>query len=182
MTDPCRFRLRPYLQRNSVDPGGERPCNYTSYQRNHSRWLADSGCQLHYRQLFQLQPCVFDSGNAQRHYRGRLWNPSDGSRPVRGVVATYCSTESTFPGLTTSDYQLGMYSLAGYSTTANLTCQGLPSGASCQFGANNLFVPAGGSASTSAVVNTTSSTAVRNLSLHHPGLRRRNYLDAQSNP
>ncbi len=75
-------------------------------------------------------------------------------------LQTYYSTESTFPGLTTSDYQLGVYSLAGYSTTANLTCQGLPAGASCQFGANNLFVPAGGSASTSVVVNTTSSTAL----------------------
>jgi len=75
-------------------------------------------------------------------------------------VALYInnSTEVTLPGLTTGNYQLGMNSLAGYSTSANLTCHGLPTGASCQFGTNALMVPAGGSASTSVVINTTSST------------------------
>ena len=70
------------------------------------------------------------------------------------------STEGAFPGLPSSNYQLGMNSLAGYSTSLNLTCQGLPAGASCQFGTNVLTVPAGGSASTSLIINTTSSMSL----------------------
>jgi subtilisin family serine protease len=75
-------------------------------------------------------------------------------------VALYVnsSTETTFPGLPTANYQLGINSLAGYSTSANLTCHGLPAGASCQFGTSVLTVPAGGGASTFLAVNTTPST------------------------
>jgi hypothetical protein len=68
------------------------------------------------------------------------------------------STETTFPGLPTEDYQLVMRSIAGYATVVNPTCQGLPAGASCQFGAGGLSVLPGGSNSTSLIVNTTSST------------------------
>ena len=77
-------------------------------------------------------------------------------------VAVYINnaTESVFPGLTTSDYQLGITSLSGYSTTLSLSCQGLPAGASCQFGQSPLSVAPGGNATTSLVINTTSSTAL----------------------
>jgi hypothetical protein len=74
------------------------------------------------------------------------------------ALATYWSTESTFPGLPTTDYQLGISSLAGYSTTVSFTCKGLPTGASCVFGASALSVPAGGNNSTSLMINTTAST------------------------
>src|SRR5260370_16101190 len=75
-------------------------------------------------------------------------------------VAIYVnnSTESVFPGLTTADYQLGMSSLGGYSATLNLTCQGLPAGASCQFGRSSLGIVGGGNRGTSLVINTPAST------------------------
>jgi hypothetical protein len=77
-------------------------------------------------------------------------------------VAVYVnnSTETTFAGLPTADYQLGMNSLAGYSATMALTCQGLPAGASCQFGTNFLTVVPGGGDSTSLVVTTAAGTPV----------------------
>jgi hypothetical protein len=74
------------------------------------------------------------------------------------TLSTYWSTEATFPGLPTSDYQLGITSLAGYSTTVTLSCKGLPAGASCQFGAGSLTVPRGGFSSTSLIINTSSNT------------------------
>jgi hypothetical protein len=74
------------------------------------------------------------------------------------ALALNSSTEATFPGLPTADYQLIMSSIAGYSTEVNLTCTGLPAGASCQFGAGGLSVLPGGSGSTLLIVNTTSST------------------------
>jgi subtilisin family serine protease len=70
------------------------------------------------------------------------------------------STQVTFPGLPTADYQLGINSLGGYSTTVTLSCQGLPSGASCQFGSGALPVPPGGSNGTSLIINTSSNTPV----------------------
>ncbi len=75
------------------------------------------------------------------------------------MLATYWNLQATFPGLPTADYQLFLSSLAGYATTISLSCQGLPAGASCQFGSNTLTVESGGSASTSVIVNTTSNTA-----------------------
>jgi hypothetical protein len=74
-------------------------------------------------------------------------------------LSTYWTKQATFPGLPTTDYQLSMSSLAGYATTLSLSCQGLPAGASCQFGSNALTVERGGYASTSVIVNTMSNIA-----------------------
>jgi len=74
-------------------------------------------------------------------------------------LSTYWTKQATFPGVPTADYQLSMSSLAGYATTISLSCQGLPAGASCQFGSNTLTVERGGYASTSVIVNTTSNIA-----------------------
>lgn len=76
------------------------------------------------------------------------------------ALYTVNSTESVFPGLATPDYSLGLNSLAGYSTTVTLSCNGLPEGATCQFGSNSLSVVSGGSASTSLIVNTTPNIAL----------------------
>ena len=76
------------------------------------------------------------------------------------ALSTYSSTQATFPGLPTGDYQLAMTSLAGYSATVALTCTGLPTGASCQFGASEVTVPPGGGGGTSLIINTTSTTPV----------------------
>ena len=46
------------------------------------------------------------------------------------------ATEGTAPGASTADYGLGINSVNGYSTSVQLLCQGLPAGASCQFGLN----------------------------------------------
>jgi hypothetical protein len=74
------------------------------------------------------------------------------------ALSTYWSTEATFPGLPTSDYQLVVSSLAGYSTTVTFSCKGLPAGASCQSGSVALNVPPGGSNSTSMLVQTSANT------------------------
>jgi hypothetical protein len=74
-----------------------------------------------------------------------------------GIKATVNNPIGTaFPGLSTGNYQIFVQSVAGYSTVANLTCQGLPSGATCDFGTNDLPVSAGGTAATSLVVATNS--------------------------
>jgi subtilisin family serine protease len=77
-------------------------------------------------------------------------------------VAVYVnnSAETTFAGLPTADYQLGINSLAGYSATMALTCHGLPAGASCQFGTTFLTVVPGGGASTSLLVTPAAGTPV----------------------
>ncbi len=57
-------------------------------------------------------------------------------------------------GQTTGDFGVGAYSVAGYSTAVNFSCQGLPIGATCQFGANPVMVPAGGGQGTSLFIST----------------------------
>jgi hypothetical protein len=74
------------------------------------------------------------------------------------AISTYSSTQATFPGLPTADYQVGVRSLDGYSTTTAMSCQGLPVGASCQFGSNPLSIVRGGASPTSLTISTSSST------------------------
>jgi Subtilase family/FG-GAP-like repeat len=66
--------------------------------------------------------------------------------------------ESTPPTGTTHDYAPGVVSVGGYSTTVELSCQGLPAGAGCLFGTNPLPVSAGESVGTSLVIQTSKST------------------------
>jgi hypothetical protein len=66
---------------------------------------------------------------------------------------------SIVPSQTTADYLPQVYSVDGYSTTLQLQCQGLPAGATCQFGNTSLPLPAGGVAQTSLTVATTASLA-----------------------
>lgn len=65
-------------------------------------------------------------------------------------------TESTGPGGTTPDYGVGLLSVNGYTTSVQLQCQGLPAGATCQFGMN----PAPLLPSTFASVSLTVSVAL----------------------
>ena len=74
------------------------------------------------------------------------------------ALSAYFTTQTTFPGLPTLDYQLGLFSIAGYSTTVTFSCKGLPAGASCQFGTAALNVPPGGANSTSMIINTSANT------------------------
>jgi hypothetical protein len=60
-------------------------------------------------------------------------------------------------GKSTPDYGLLIGSIGGYSTQIVPTCQGLPSGAACQFGANPIALPAGGAVADTLVVSTQSS-------------------------
>ncbi|HET9364113.1 MAG TPA: VCBS repeat-containing protein, partial [Candidatus Angelobacter sp.] len=58
------------------------------------------------------------------------------------------------PGQTPIDF--GGYALSsrgGYQTTVSIHCENLPPGATCQFGSTSLDIPAGGSNSTSFVLN-----------------------------
>lgn len=57
------------------------------------------------------------------------------------------------PGQSPGDLGLVIFSRGGYQTTANVRCDGLPVGTTCQFGQTSLLVPAGGSIGTSLLVN-----------------------------
>ncbi len=62
-------------------------------------------------------------------------------------------------GQSTPDYGLLVGSVGGYSTQIVSTCQGLPSGAACQFGANPIVLPPGGTVADTLVVSTPSTLA-----------------------
>lgn len=47
----------------------------------------------------------------------------------------------------------------GYSSTVKIRCEGLPDGASCEFGSTELTLPSGGTASTTLVVHTASTNS-----------------------
>jgi hypothetical protein len=66
--------------------------------------------------------------------------------------------ESTPPGGTTRDYAIGVVSVGGYSTSLQLSCQGLPAGAVCLFGTNPLPIAAGQSNGSSLTIQTSPST------------------------
>jgi hypothetical protein len=68
--------------------------------------------------------------------------------------------ESTPPSGTTQDYAIGIVSVGGYSTTVQLSCQGLPAGASCLFGTNPLPVSAGQSVGSTLNIQTSASTPI----------------------
>jgi hypothetical protein len=66
--------------------------------------------------------------------------------------------QSIQAGQTSANYGLNATSVAGYSTSLNMSCQGLPAGASCQFVTNPVMVPEGGEAGLSVSVSTSTST------------------------
>jgi subtilisin family serine protease len=66
-------------------------------------------------------------------------------------------SQSTPPGGTTADYGVSALSINGYATSVRLSCQGLPAGASCQFGTTSLDVPPGTFTSTTLNVQVAST-------------------------
>ena len=70
------------------------------------------------------------------------------------------SSQTAYVAEATPDYAVSVYSINNYSTTVNLSCSGLPSWATCQFGAFASAVSAGSSGSSSLVVATTSAAQV----------------------
>jgi subtilisin family serine protease len=66
--------------------------------------------------------------------------------------------ENTAPAGTTADYQVGLVTTGGYSTTVQFACQGLPAGATCQFGVNPRSVGASQSMLTSLAIQTSANT------------------------
>jgi hypothetical protein len=65
-------------------------------------------------------------------------------------------TEVAPPAGTTYDYNVIIFSVAGYSSSSvTFSCQGLPAGASCRFGSNSLTLPAGQSVGNSLTVQLT---------------------------
>jgi subtilisin family serine protease len=77
----------------------------------------------------------------------------NGSLPSGFSVFLNGSTQTALPGGTTEDYGFQVVSLAGYATTVQLQCQGLPPGFICQFGQNPLPVSAGTITGTSLTVS-----------------------------
>jgi FG-GAP-like repeat len=78
---------------------------------------------------------------------------------------TNATKEATPPSGTTPDYAIGMVSIGGYSTTAQLSCQGLPAGAACIFGINPLPISAGGSVGDSLSIQTSASTPIGSFTI-----------------
>ncbi|HTF23719.1 MAG TPA: FG-GAP-like repeat-containing protein [Candidatus Limnocylindria bacterium] len=78
---------------------------------------------------------------------------------VAGFVALLQQTSAPVivAGQSTPDYGLLVGSVGGYSTQIVPTCQGLPSGAACQFGANPIVLPPGGTVADALVVSTASN-------------------------
>lgn len=68
--------------------------------------------------------------------------------------------EGTPPSGTTQDYGIGVVSIGGYSTTLQLSCQGLPAGGSCLFGSNPLPLAAGQSVGSSLNIQTSTTTPI----------------------
>jgi hypothetical protein len=69
------------------------------------------------------------------------------------------STESAFPGGSTPDFGFVASSAGGYSSTLAISCQGLPVGATCQFGENPLPLEAGLFATSTLIVNVNAGVA-----------------------
>ena len=62
-----------------------------------------------------------------------------------------------YPTQSTTPITVSLTSSQGYSSTVQLSCQGLPTGATCAFGSGTLAVSPAAVASTTVVVNTTAS-------------------------
>ena len=69
---------------------------------------------------------------------GAPWN---GLIPTGIAVSLVTPFGSTIPGGTTSNYDVSIGTIGSYSTTATLTCQGLPSGAHCHFSPDSFYLP-----------------------------------------
>lgn len=77
-------------------------------------------------------------------------------------LGTTLKKQTILPGQKSNDYQLAVFSVGGYQTTASVSCTGLPAGATCQFGATSFNIVPGALDTTSLVVTTSSSLLVGN--------------------
>ena len=74
-------------------------------------------------------------------------------------LSSYFQSEVVPPAGITRDYNVVVYSMAGYTSDGvQFTCQGLPAGATCQFGSTSLVLPAGQSLLNSLTVQISAST------------------------
>jgi len=87
--------------------------------------------------VFSLRAQV---GSSSATAYGTVAQPGSGAGFQLSLVNNF---ESTGPGGTTFDYLLGIASINGYATTVQTRCQGLPTGATCQFAHNPASVLAG---------------------------------------
>jgi hypothetical protein len=79
---------------------------------------------------------------------------------VVGFSETLSATNSDpiYPSQSTAPVTVSVASSQGYTSTLQLSCQGLPQGATCQFASDTLSVSAGTGASTTVIMNTTTDT------------------------
>jgi len=70
------------------------------------------------------------------------------------------ATPVVLPSQSTNDYGVVLISTGGYSTTVQFSCLGLPAGASCQFGANQLALAPDEEIENDLIVNTQSNIPV----------------------
>jgi hypothetical protein len=71
----------------------------------------------------------------------------------------------TPPGGTTADFGVGVTSVGGYAGVAQLTCQGLPAGATCVFGTNPLLIVPGQSLGSGLTMQTSAATPLGTYSV-----------------
>jgi len=76
------------------------------------------------------------------------------------VTFTMAASSDTVPGGTTNDYTPTFESIGGYASDLTLSCNGLPVGATCQFGAEPLALRAGKFAITSLVVHVDTTVTI----------------------
>src|SRR6266566_5410518 len=67
---------------------------------------------------------------------------------------------TTLPGGSTPSFQFDLTSVAGYASDVQVSCQGLPAGASCNIGVPSVDLPAGGHANQSFTVSASSSMSL----------------------
>ncbi len=83
-------------------------------------------------------------------------------------VSTNAQTLAATPGGSTA-FTSTVTSIDGFSGAVNLSCEGLPTGATCQFSQNPVTVPANGSVSTSLTVTVPAGTVAGPYSLRVVG-------------
>jgi len=75
-----------------------------------------------------------------------------------GETISPSTPQVVYPGQSSSPITVSLTSSQGYTSTVQLSCQGLPTGATCMFGTNPLQVSPAAVASTTVVINTAASS------------------------
>jgi len=113
------------------------------------------GTSFNINHVFSLQ---VQSGSETHTVYGYAGNPALPLGFAIYVTPPYAAV--TLPGGTTPQFIVGLTSIAGYASNIQLSCQGLPAGASCNIGVNSVDLPAGGQSGQFFTVSASSSMGI----------------------